>query len=47
LRSALIDLSTAPEAKSFFVYSEIDGFVPALDSDYDVVADLVRRAPGG
>ena len=43
LRSAMIDLATVPEAKSFFTYSEIDGFVPAVDGDYDRVDELVRQ----
>lgn len=46
LRSALIEIAVVPEAKNFFVFSEIDGFVPAFDSDYDRVAELIREAGG-
>ena len=42
LRSVLIEMSTVPEARPFFTFSEIDGFVPAFDSDYDAVAEMVR-----
>jgi phosphonate transport system substrate-binding protein len=43
LRSALIEMSTVPKAKPFFTFSEIDGFVPAVDADYDRVAELLRN----
>jgi len=43
LRSAMIELATVPEAKPFFTYSEIDGFVPAVDGDYDRVDELLRQ----
>ncbi len=43
LRSALIEMSTVPEARPFFTFSEIDGFVPAVDADYDRVAELLRH----
>ena len=46
LRSALIDLSTVPEARSFFTFAEIDGFVPAVDGDYDAVAKTIRAGGG-
>ena len=45
LRMALIELSVLPEAKTFFTFAEIDGFVPAVDSDYDAVAELIRTSP--
>jgi phosphonate transport system substrate-binding protein len=43
LRSALIELPSLPEAQSFLTFAEIDGFVPALDRDYDGVAELMRK----
>lgn len=46
LRSALIELSTVPAARSFFTFSEIDAFVPAFDSDYDAIAELIRESGG-
>ncbi len=45
LRTALIELSGAPDARTFFTFAEIDGFVPAVDRDYDRVAELVRSLP--
>lgn len=42
VRSALIELSTLAHARPFFTYADIDSFVPAIDSDYDGVADLMR-----
>ncbi len=43
LRSALIELPTVSAAKPFFTYSEIDGFVPSVDSDYDRIAELLEE----
>jgi phosphonate transport system substrate-binding protein len=43
LRSALVELPSVPEAQSFLTFAEIDGFVPALDRDYDGVAELMRQ----
>lgn len=43
LRSALIELPTIKAAKPFFTYSEIDGFVPAVDSDYDRIAEILKQ----
>ncbi len=43
LRSALIELPSLPEAQSFLSFAEIDGFVPAVDRDYDEVAGLMRE----
>ena len=45
LRAALIELANVPEARPFFMYAEIDGFVPAIDNDYDRVAELVGAEP--
>ena len=46
LRSAMIELSVVPEARGFFTFSEIDGFIPAVDSDYDSIELLIREAGG-
>jgi phosphonate transport system substrate-binding protein len=43
LRSALMELTTLPEARNFFTFSEIDGFVPAVDGDYDAVAQQIQK----
>lgn len=45
LRSALIELATDNNARPFFTHAEIDSFEPAIDADYDGVADLMRRSP--
>ncbi|MBI3180177.1 MAG: phosphate/phosphite/phosphonate ABC transporter substrate-binding protein [Deltaproteobacteria bacterium] len=42
LRVALIELANSPAAKPFFTYADIDGFVPAIDSDYDALAEMMR-----
>ncbi len=42
LRSALMEMPSVPDARGFFTFAEIDGFVPAFDSDYDRMAELVR-----
>ncbi len=46
LRSALIELALVPEARNFFVFSEIDGFVPASDREYDRLAKQIHEAGG-
>jgi len=43
LRSAMIDMATVAETKPFFTFSEIDGFLPAVDGDYDRVDELARQ----
>jgi phosphonate transport system substrate-binding protein len=45
LRTALIELASVQDAATFFTFAEIDGFVPAVDRDYDRVAELVRGVP--
>ena len=43
LRSAFISLSTVEAAKQFLFYADIDGFLPAQDSDYDPIAKVLRQ----
>ncbi len=43
LRSAMIELATVPGAQAYFKFSEVDGYVPAVDGDYDRVDELMRQ----
>ncbi|MBI5508332.1 MAG: phosphate/phosphite/phosphonate ABC transporter substrate-binding protein [Deltaproteobacteria bacterium] len=43
LRSALMEMATVEAAAPFFRFAEIDGFVPAVDADYDRVDELLRQ----
>lgn len=45
LRSAFMALGESTPGKRFLAVSELDGFVPALDGDYDGFAKLTTSAP--
>jgi phosphonate transport system substrate-binding protein len=44
LRTSMIELASDPAAQPFFTFAEIDGFLPAVDADYDRLAELMRQS---